>query len=803
VKPEDGSTKTSEYELETGIRAMNGGSSGNGYLFGVLIDAIVSPYQKNIAEELFRAAEGYGSRLIFFLGGRIKSGLENEDRMKYVYQLISRESIDGLILVSNCLMCDKSTIMAYLRMFQSLPMINIGHEIPGKNNIIIDNSSGVRQIVRHLVEFHNAKKFAFVGGVESHPDAMERYQTFLRTLKELDIPFDPDLYYAGDFEQDSGSKAVRVLFNKCMNMDTIVAANDHMAIGVMETLQKMGKRIPEDIRVAGFDNIPDSSFCMPGLTTAGQPFAQLGRKAIESLIQLAEKKEIPERVVLPVDLIIRQSCGCCPQAIVDNKFPAFPMPLEDDVQLLTERAIQHLLPEFGPSITDDIKKTVLELVQTPFIPAKDEGEVSRNFLYKWNAIIDEILLRAQTTEFLERLLMEINQSIVSGMIQDRSSYWMTSVLLQNAWFLLLKKLINLEKTRQYRHERDDIILQFFRAMTAMGSSEEEVTSSIRYYIPRLGIHNFFLAKFESAPDRVFESARIILCQCQDPDAVISKDVFPSNQLIPGGIRPLRIKSNWVVEAISLYDEIGFIVLEMSNRNVIIYSQIRTIVSSYLQEYILVDRLQKQTVNLQKQSEELTKNVDYLRQIMGAVIQTLSMMVEAKDPYTAGHERRVADLARSIAREMGLPFEKTEAVRLSSIIHDIGKLYIPSEILNKPGKLLEAEFSLIKLHPKIAFDILKNIEFPWPLAEIVYQHHERCDGSGYPRGLKGDEILLESRIIAIADVVEAMASHRPYRPSRGIEAALKEISDNRGSKYDPEIVDICLKLFMEKGYNLKD
>jgi HD-GYP domain-containing protein (c-di-GMP phosphodiesterase class II) len=351
-------------------------------------------------------------------------------------------------------------------------------------------------------------------------------------------------------------------------------------------------------------------------------------------------------------------------------------------------------------------------------------------------------------------------------------------------------------------ERENIILQYFRTTTALGSYEEEVINPIRNFIPGLEIKNYFLAEFEHQSGKVFESAKIILHQCQDSNIAISKEVFPSRQLIPGGIRALPIKTNWIVEAVSLYDEIGFMILEMTNRNLLVYSQIRTIVSSDMQEYLLFSKLQKQTVDLQKQSEELTTSVNYLRKIIGAVIQTLSMMVEAKDPYTAGHERRVADLARSIANDMGLSFEKTEAVRLSSVVHDIGKLYIPSEILNKPGKLLEAEFSLIKLHPKIAFDILKNIEFPWPLAEIVYQHHERCDGSGYPRGLKGNETLLESRIIAVADVVEAMASHRPYRPSLGIDAALKEITDNRGIKYDPDVVDICLKLFLEKGYSLK-
>ena len=173
----------------------------------------------------------------------------------------------------------------------------------------------------------------------------------------------------------------------------------------------------------------------------------------------------------------------------------------------------------------------------------------------------------------------------------------------------------------------------------------------------------------------------------------------------------------------------------------------------------------------------------------------------KDPYTAGHQRRVSDLARSIATEMRLSADQQDFVRTAANIHDIGKIAIPTEILSKPTKLTELEFSLIKTHAESGYNILKDIEFPWPVADVVLQHHERMDGSGYPQGLKGDDILLEARILAIADVVEAIASHRPYRPAYRIDFALKEISENKGSLYDADAVDACLKLFQEKGYTL--
>ncbi len=198
-------------------------------------------------------------------------------------------------------------------------------------------------------------------------------------------------------------------------------------------------------------------------------------------------------------------------------------------------------------------------------------------------------------------------------------------------------------------------------------------------------------------------------------------------------------------------------------------------------------------------EDKQKSFEKLRKALGATVKAIATVVEMKDPYTAGHQTRVADLARSIGTEMGLSKDQIDSIRIASLIHDIGKISVPAEILSKPTKLTDIEFSLIKTHAQSGYDILKDIEFPWPIARIVYDHHERMDGSGYPNGLTRDEILLESRILMVADVVEAMATHRPYRPALGIDAALEEISQNKGILYDPEVVEVCLRLFREKGY----
>lgn len=200
---------------------------------------------------------------------------------------------------------------------------------------------------------------------------------------------------------------------------------------------------------------------------------------------------------------------------------------------------------------------------------------------------------------------------------------------------------------------------------------------------------------------------------------------------------------------------------------------------------------------------LRESFGRLRKALGATVQAMAIAVETRDPYTAGHQRRVADLARTIATEMGLSGNAIDGIRTAAMIHDLGKISVPSEILTKPAKLTDLEFSLIKTHAWSGYDIIKDIDFPWPVARMILEHHERMDGSGYPNGLKGEQLLLESRILAVADVVESMASHRPYRPGLGIEKALEEIEKNRGILYDAEAVDACLDLFRTKNYTFPD
>ena len=201
-------------------------------------------------------------------------------------------------------------------------------------------------------------------------------------------------------------------------------------------------------------------------------------------------------------------------------------------------------------------------------------------------------------------------------------------------------------------------------------------------------------------------------------------------------------------------------------------------------------------------DKLQHTMANLESALGGTVELLTATLERRDPYTAGHQQRVADLSCAIAEEMGFDDHFIDGLIMGGQIHDLGKIAVPSDILSKPGKLSDAEFAIIKEHPGVGYEILRKIEFPWPLADMIHQHHERLDGSGYPQGLAGDEIIMEARILAVADVVEAMASHRPYRPALGVEKALQEIETHKGITYDAKVVDACLKLFREKEYKFE-
>ena len=290
------------------------------------------------------------------------------------------------------------------------------------------------------------------------------------------------------------------------------------------------------------------------------------------------------------------------------------------------------------------------------------------------------------------------------------------------------------------------------------------------------------------------SALGVLEQC-NIDVVVADIRMPEMS----GIELLRvIKSNFAADVIVMtgyVDDFNYEDIVEQGASDFIQKPVRIAEFIARLKRVLSERSSRQ--ELKKALGGLKINLDKFRRAIEGIVQAISVAVEMRDPYTAGHQQRVADLACMVAEEMGLEEDDIYGLRMASVIHDLGKITVPAGILAKPGRLSELEYELIKNHVKAGYDILKQIEFPWPLADIILQHHERLDGSGYPQGLAAGEIMLQARILAVADVFETIASHRPYRPSLGLQHAIDEIQKNSGALYDPDVVSVFLQL-VEQG-----
>ncbi|HNZ64441.1 MAG TPA: HD domain-containing phosphohydrolase [Smithella sp.] len=311
-------------------------------------------------------------------------------------------------------------------------------------------------------------------------------------------------------------------------------------------------------------------------------------------------------------------------------------------------------------------------------------------------------------------------------------------------------------------------------------------------MPEMSGVQFFAQAKEIFPDAV----RILLTGYADSDAIIEA-------INKGGVH-LYFTKPWHEEEILLHIKQSLSKVEIlaENKRLVELVQDKNKELTQLNKKLERKAMEK-TKDLLIQTEKLKDSYRKSQIILDGIVKTLSKIIETRDPYTSGHEDQVAKIACKIAREMKLPEEQVAFIHIAATLHDIGKISVPSEILTKPSALSNLEREIIKTHCKVANDVLVNIEFPYPVAEVIYQHHERIDGSGYPRGLKGEQIALEARIIGVADVIDAMASYRPYRPALGVDAAIEEIIKHKGITYDPTVVDACLKVYKKTAKNFID
>ncbi|MBN2716049.1 MAG: HD-GYP domain-containing protein, partial [Deltaproteobacteria bacterium] len=396
--------------------------------------------------------------------------------------------------------------------------------------------------------------------------------------------------------------------------------------------------------------------------------------------------------------------------------------------------------------------------------------------------------------------LDVDEVIISGILQTlhnyieidgvsligESLYWTATSMLEKRALQQIRKTYNVSM-------REEWVLNQLRDQLDITFERPKILDILHRNLVELGIRSAYMSLYEQGVNS--QTARMLLAYSGEarhplPDNGLT---FDAELLIPDAYFEDHLRFSYMVEALYYGEQhIGFMILDMSRHINSIHAGIRRIVSNIFRSVDLVNKIQHQKT-------ELVQSLAKLKETLEGITKTLSVTVGNRDPYTAGHQRRVAELSLAIAREMALDEDALEEIRVAALLHDIGKLYTPAEILNKPGALKSIEFELIKQHAEEGYNTLKNIEFPWPIAQIVSQHHERCDGSGYPRGIAGDEILLAARILAVADVVEAITSMRPYRAALGLDTAIDEITRFKGTRYDTDVVDATMRLLQNGAF----
>lgn len=781
------------------------------FTIGMVVDWIDDQYQLDLLYGINDLAIERDINLICFEGGMIHPRSEFEAVRNKVYELITPKNIDGLIILSSVIgpvFDSKSSLIRLSKNLHSIPAVLVGLMIPEIPSLLVDNSA-LESLLLHLINVHQYKRFAFIQGIESRLDARERYQIFEQTLAGNQIPVDQQLVVQGDFTYNSGVEAIRTLLDtRRADFDVVVACNDDMAAGAVNELKARGIKIPEEVAVTGFDNLNISRMISPSLTTVGYSIYELGWRAAEIVVDQLEFKTVPMVEKISTRLVIRNSCGCCnhqntvlpdeiyPELIIHNPDNDPPRPL-DKAKIIQEiTAKTHQL--FFNSKRIDIGAMITKLLDA--FEEEFEGSIKNSFYKAWDSLLDNYFrIHGDITPW--QILMTELRGHVLPYYSQRERLLKAEDIFQQARLLISEKAFKMELHIHNETVQINSTLSYLREHLLAAADEKKSMDILADTLPGLGIKSCYITLFEGKAQK--KSHLILAYDEYGPMDRRGRKRYFSNQNLPDPVfTDERRKAMLVVALSSIKPHLGYALFEMGLHDGRIYSELRRIICSTIQVSAFFKKIRQQANRLIIQKESLSRNIHQLKKVMTGFIQAIALTVESRDPYTAGHQHRVADLAEAIAREMNLTPNQIECIQMAGIIHDLGKIYIPAEILNKPGRLNDLEFTFIKNHPEVAFEIIEKIEFPWPIDQIILQHHERMDGSGYPSGLKGPDIKLEARILMVADVVEAMTSHRPYRTAFSLEKALGEIEENRGILYDPEVTDHCLKLFRDKGFQFK-
>ncbi|MBN1305779.1 MAG: substrate-binding domain-containing protein [Anaerolineales bacterium] len=800
---------------------------------GVFLGQLEERYQSIIWPGIVDAAEELDLNLVFFPGAPLEVPHDIYVYMaerNAIYDLANTGNLDGLILFSGTLAgyVDENTLERFYARFRSLPVVSLSLPLEGASNILVDNSIGMRNLVSHLIEVHGHQRIAFIRGPEGHAEADERYQAYLDTLAAHKIAFDEDLVVTAQFTATTSRKAITGLLDRVAGYpDVIVSANDRMAVGIIDVLQERGLDIPGDIAVTGFDDIEESRYTLSPLTTVAQPLYEQGRKAVEMLHSQLTGKTKPETITLPARLVVRQSCGCSlAQEIIKHEpdaHPAHPAgPADSGNQ--RERIITEVYRAWKDNQQNQQGAADIQWVERlydAFLDAFNSGDPGR-FLN----VLEELLIKTlqkdgQITGWQE-MIYTLGQR-VNPYLNAKSRLLCINETWQRAQAMVGEVAARTQANNRYQAILRTLQISDTGQALLTTFDIDKLMNTVYESLPELGITSCFVALYDNQ-GKVGEQARMVLAfdDRQRFDLGPGGLQFPACRFVPEALQLPDRRRSWVL--LPLYfqtDHLGFIIMEIGPRDGMVYETIRQYISSalngalLLQERIraeeelkkyrdfLEERVRERTnelneINIQLQYEVSERKLAEanLIEAYDTTLEGWARALELRDKETENHSRRVTELTLILAKTMGLPAEELVQIRRGAILHDIGKMAIPDRILRKAGELTKEEFEIIKQHPKHSYDLLSRIPFLEKALEIPYCHHENWDGSGYPRGLVGEQIPLAARIFSIVDVWDAVQSERPYNRAWSRERTINFLLEQSEKKFDPRCVETFMRLIKD-------
>jgi DNA-binding LacI/PurR family transcriptional regulator/signal transduction histidine kinase len=573
---------------------------------GFLIDWLGGTYQSEIWRGVADAAEDANVNLICFSGGSLSSPYGFLAQSNVLYELVSENSVDGLVIATGALgdYVSRQRLTEFCQQFRPLPMVGIALELEAMPTILVDNQTGMREAVNHLIEVHGYQKIAFIKGPEAHQEAEERYQAYLDSLYMHDIPFNPELLASGDFTAQSGIDALMDLLARGQDFEALVAVDDSMALAIMHELQRMGKKIPQDVAVVGFDDIAEAQFTAPAFTTVRQPIYAQGRKAIDLLLEGLGIRAIQSQK-LPTELIVRQSCGCPDAALVKAKMDLSIPPLE---------SFQHIMSQSRKQILAQIRETI-SISRGQAMPKNWEVSFLDDFLVEMASPKDGPFLAALTN-----LIEAFDPN------PDSISQWQSLLTLLRSYTLPnLKKVDGLRKAENLFQQAQILISSFFVRKQAFQRLEDskrsiiarevgqdllttldisELLDIVSETIPSLGIKSCYISVYEKGTK---DEARLLLAFDEAGRIKLkdTKGLFSSQMLVPEGLLPEDKRFALVAEPLFFREEhIGFVLMGMDSRDGALYSAVRQQLSSALRGALLLQEHQQMAADLQAANERL-------------------------------------------------------------------------------------------------------------------------------------------------------------------------------------------------------